>query len=125
MKITPTVNPASITINTTSRKKNDTVAKWWLAKNDHDLRDQLVGTANYLRDNQNGRHRQAAIHARLYSNKPLFNFVGSSTTKISDSLGLPTDRPTFNLIASASDTLHARITQSRSCPGVLNRQCRL
>lgn len=46
----------------------------------------------------------------------LYNFIGSNIARMDNNMGLPTDRPTFNLIQSASDTLISRIGQSRPAP---------
>lgn len=90
--------------------------KWWEAKTKEDLCGQLVGTAAYLKETQQYRYRQAAVYARLYGNMSLFNFIGSNISKLDQTNGLPTDRPTMNVIQSACDTLVSRISQSRPSP---------
>jgi len=116
MKIQPSSAPqSSITFNT-NKPKTQKVEKWWTAKNNRDLTGQLLGTAAFLKETQQYRYRQTAIYARLYGNMSLFNFIGSNTSKMDNNLGLPTDRPTFNLIQSAADTLISRISQSRPSP---------
>lgn len=92
---------------------------WWKAKNKTDLTNQILSTAAYLKENQQYRYRQAAIYARLYGNQSLFNFAGSNMGRADNVTGLPTDRPTFNLIQSATDTLVSRISQSRPAPTFL------
>ena len=118
MKVTakPQQKTATITMKTREKKDNLQVAAWWKAKSKADLCGQLLGTAAYLKENQAYRYRQAAIYARLYGNMSLFNFVGSNMTKVDNSHGLPADRPTYNLIQSAADTLISRISQSRPSP---------
>lgn len=90
--------------------------KWWGAKDDRSLCDQVLTTAAYLKEGQAARYRQTAVYARLYGNQSLFSFAGSNVTKLDNPNGLPTDRPTFNLISSATDTLVSRISQSRPAP---------
>ena len=117
MKVTPAGKPAATKVfKTTNLKDTKTFYKWWLGKDDREICNQLLSTAAYLKESQNYRYRQAAIYARLYGNMSLFNFVGSNMSKMDQMTGLPTDRPTFNLIQSATDTLVSRIAQSRPAP---------
>lgn len=76
----------------------------------------VLSTAAFLKETQNYRTRQTAIYARLYGNMSLYNFIGSNMTKLDQSTGLPADRPTFNVVQSAADTLVSRISQSRPAP---------
>lgn len=115
MKISPSAAPSSVTF-ATNKQKTAKIEKWWTAKNKQDLTGQLLGTAAFLKESQQYRYRQAAIYARLYGNMSLYNFIGSNVSKMDNNMGLPTDRPTFNLIQSASDTLISRISQSRPSP---------
>lgn len=116
MKVTPVQPKSVIVANTRGQKKDQKSAyQWWKAKNDQELGQQLLSTAAYLKESQQYRYRQAALYARLYGNQSLFSFIGSNLSKI-DSQGLPPDRPTFNLIQSATDTLVSRISQSRPAP---------
>lgn len=116
MKISNVSPPKSITVKTRDIKDSKQVYKWWLAKNDRELAEQLLSTAAYLKESQAYRYRQTSMYARLYGNMPLFNFIGSNMSKMDQIAGLPTDRPTFNLIQSAVDTLLSRISQSRPAP---------
>ncbi len=118
MKVSPSAgNPASVTFNTSGNtKKNAKVEKWWLAKNKSDLCGQVLGNAAFLKESQQYRYRQTAVFSRLYGNMSLYNFIGSNIAKMDHNTGLPTDRPTFNIIQSASDTLISRISQSRPSP---------
>lgn len=103
-------------MNTKADKQQTQSFTWWKEKDKSKLCAQLLSTAAYLKETQSYRQRQAAIYARLYGNQSLFNMIGSNMTKIDGNHGLPTDRPTFNLIQSAADTLVSRITQSRPAP---------
>lgn len=116
MKVTPSAPKKTITMNTSDKVKSSQINQWWKAKNDNDLVGELLGTASFLKESQAFRYRQAAIYARLYGNMSLFNFIGSNMSKMDQSQGLPTDRPTFNLIQSSTDTLISRISQSRPAP---------
>lgn len=92
--------------------------KWWLAKDDKELSEQLLSTVTFLKMNQEYRYRQAGVFARLYGNQPLFNAagMGSNISKNSQARDLPIDRPTMNVVQSCVDTLVSRITQSRPKP---------
>lgn len=116
MKVTARPSSNVIVAKTTDKKDNIRIAQWWMAKSDTDLCNELTSAAAFLKETQNFRARQAAIYARLYGNMSLFNFVGSNTSKMDQMTGLPSDRPTFNLIQSAADTLVSRISQSRPSP---------
>lgn len=122
VKVTNTGGPGSgnnkkVVIAKTKDKVADTTAyKWWLATSDSALTSELLSTAAFLKNSQQYRYRQAAIYARLYGNLSLYNFIGSNISKLDQNNGLPTDRPTFNLIQSAIDTLIAKLVQSRPQP---------
>lgn len=117
MKISKSKATTSVTYKTTNKDMMDkTMYKWFKATNQEELKDQTMSTVAYLKMNQQYRFRQIAMFARLYGNKNLFNFAGSSLNKIDAATGLPADRPTFNLIQSATDSLVATITQSRPSP---------
>jgi len=117
MKVTPSKGPASvITMGTNTKKATSQMANWWLASSDEDMMGQMLGTAAFLKETQAYRQRQTAIYARLYGNMSLFNFIGSNISKMDQTHGLPTDRPTFNVVQSCIDTLVSRISQSRPAP---------
>ena len=116
MKISKAKPVNTVTFSTRDKKETLQMAQWWKAKSDDDLCGQLLTTAAYLKENQAFRYRQAAIYARLYGNMSLYNFVGSSINKLDSNQGLPMDRPTFNVVQSAADTLVSRISQSRPQP---------
>lgn len=97
------------------KKKSGPMA-WWKAKTKDEKASQLCSTASYLKENQQYRYRQTALYARLYSNYPLYGWVGSQSTKMNMGSALPSDRPTLNVIQSCVDTQHSRITQSRPRP---------
>jgi hypothetical protein len=117
MKITPKTEAktSTITVKTTNRNVQPIASKWWAAKSKGEMFKQLISTFEYLKTNQTARQREAAIYARLYGNMPLMNFIGNNGSAMSKS-ALPVDRPTFNLVQSATDTLVARIGQSKPTP---------
>ena len=117
MKITNAKGPDStVTFSTKAIKDSKQAFSWWQSKDKKDLCGQLLSTAAFLKENQAYRYRAAAIYARLYGNMSLFSFIGSNMSKMEQDHGLPTDRPTFNVIQSAADTLVSKITQARPSP---------
>jgi hypothetical protein len=115
MKVSPSKAAATVTMKTTDAK-NPKMSAWWKGKSKAERCNQLLTTVAFLKESQNYRQRQAAIYARLYGNMSLFSFIGSNMSKLDQASGLPQDRPTFNLIQSASDTLVSRISQQRPTP---------
>lgn len=91
-------------------------AHWWKAKSKAELCASVLDTVAFLKEQQQFRWRQASIHARMYGNLPLSNFVGSSLSKMSTPNTLPVDRPTMNVVQSCVDTLTARIGQATPKP---------
>lgn len=94
---------------------NPTKYSWWLAENDQDLCSQLLSTTEYLKRTNQQRIRQASIFTRLFSGKPLYNFLASNAT-LDNSNQLPIGRPTANVCYSCTDTLVSRISQDRPKP---------
>lgn len=95
-----------------------TAFKWWHAQNEKDLCSQLLSTTEYLKRQAQMRVRQASIFTRLFSGKPLYNFLASTAT-LDNSNQLPIGRPTANVIYSCIDTLVSRISQDRPSPTFL------
>lgn len=117
MKVKGVPKPKNtVTFKTKDTKETLQLSQWWRAKNDRELTGQLLGSAAFLKENQAYRYRQNGLYARLYGNMSLYNTIGTNTMKMDTSTGLPADRPTFNLIQSAVDTLVSRISQSRPAP---------
>jgi hypothetical protein len=116
MKVTPQEQKSVIIAKTKSKQEVSNVFSWWEAKSEKEVGEQLLATASYLKESQAYRYRQAALYARLYGNQTLFSFIGQNLSKMDQTQGLPADRPTFNLIASAVDTLVAKISQARPSP---------
>lgn len=114
--VDPSKKTKEIRMKTKAEEKGPNAYKWWKANSKKDLGLELLRTASYLKEQQQTRFRQAALFARLYGNIPLFNFIGSSFSKMTMGTQLPVDRPTMNLVQSCIDTLVSRVTQSRPRP---------
>lgn len=93
--------------------------QWWVEKNSDKAAAQVLTTAAFLKEGQQFRQREAAIFARLYGNKNLYGFAGANMSKMSNNNELPVGRPTYNLVSSITDTLVARIAQSKPQPRFL------
>lgn len=119
MKVTPRNTPQDNRSVVTYRTKDADrpgASKWWLAKSKAQRSTEMLNTAAYLKENQVARQRAVGLHARLYGNISLFNFIGGSISKLDQANTLPIDRPTFNIVQSSIDTLISRISQSRPSP---------
>lgn len=116
MKITKSVPKNKITFNTKSDMSSMVLSPWWEAKEGNKAAALLLTSAAYLKETQGYRFRDAALYARLYGNQNLYSFAGTNLNKLGESRGIPTDRPTFNLVQSTVDTLVSRISQSRPAP---------
>lgn len=117
MKITKGNKPTNkVTFKTQPDMQSSALSKWWDEKDDDKAAAQMITMAAFLKENQAFRYRQTSVYARLYGNQSLYSFAGVTSTKLDQMTGLPQDRPTFNLIQSATDTLVSRITQSRPQP---------
>lgn len=112
-----TKTPNERVIDPRSKKSMSTpsIYKWWNAQNDNDLVAQVLSTTEYLRRTNSHRVRQASIYTRLFSGKPLYNFLASNAS-LDSSSQLPIGRPTANVVYSCTDTLVSRISQDRPKP---------
>ncbi len=124
MKIVPVKkSPEKIKVKTRMRGPGENgvglLAEWWKADNDKQLAMDLCGTAAYLKTNQLYRIRQLAVDIRLYCGLSVYSYAGSNVSKMDRTKSLPDDRPTFNVIQSAEDTLVSRITQNEPSPRFL------
>jgi hypothetical protein len=116
MKISKVQPKSKITAKTTKKISNPRVLKWWTEGDEAKAASQMLTTAAFLKETQSYRYRQTAIYARLYGNMSLFNYVGVNISKMDQQKGLPSDRPTRNVIQSSVDTLVSRLSQSRPAP---------
>lgn len=117
MKVSNSAAPSNkVTFKTSDQSGSMVLQQWWLEIDEDKAAQQMLTVAAYLKESQGYRYRQAAIYARLYGNQSLYSFAGSNISKMDSTLGLPQERPTFNIIQSATDTLVSRISQSRPSP---------
>lgn len=95
--------------------KESNYYQWWLAQDDQTLCSQLLSTTAFLKNFHSARIRQASIYSRLYSGKPLYNYLASTST-LDNSQQMPMGRPTANVVYSCIDTLTSLITQNKPRP---------
>ena len=110
-----------IVVNTKAKKAikdMDQSFKWWNAESDDQLRDELLSTTNYLTKVHQIRIRQASIYTRLFSGKPLYNYLANIST-LDNSQQMPIGRPTANVVYACTDTVVSQITQNRPKPTFL------
>jgi hypothetical protein len=116
VKVKEVTKIPKVTFKTRMNDDDLTMTEWWPIKDKRQAAAAMLTTAAYLKDGQAERYRMAAIYARLYGNHSLYNFIGVNNAKIEQTTGMPTERPTFNLVQSVTDTLVSRISQSRPQP---------
>ena len=95
--------------------KEQNYYQWWLAKDEKDLMAQLLSTTAFLKNFHSARIRQASLYSRLYSGKPLYNYLASTST-LDNSQQMPMGRPTANVVYSCIDTITSKITQDKPRP---------
>lgn len=98
-----------------SLKELDQSFKWWLAETDDQLCDELLSTTTYLTKIHQVRIRQSSIFTRLFSGKPLYNYLSNVGT-LDNSQQLPIGRPTANVVYSCTDTLVSKVSQDKPKP---------
>lgn len=117
MKVTAAPGPKTqITFKNTAKANKAAMYKWWETKDSDKASSEMLTTVAYLKENQNHRYREAALFAKMYGNQNLYGFTGVTLPSSQTSAFGIKDRPTFNLIQSATDTLVSRISQSRPQP---------
>lgn len=118
MRVSNSKGPSNrVTFKTKVAADNPSVlAPWWHEKDGNKAAALMLSSAAYLKESQAYRYRQTAVYARLYGNQSLYSFAGNNISKMDQTMGLPQERPTFNLIQSVTDTLVSRISQSRPQP---------
>ena len=98
--------------------KQNNYYQWWLAKGEKDLCAQLLSTTEHLKTFHSARIRQASLYARLFSGKPLYNYLASTST-LDNSQQMPMGRPTSNVVYSCIDTLWSMMVQDEPRPVLL------
>ncbi len=119
-KITPFEDTKTIKAKTRStpdpKKQN---YQWWLKDNKKEMAESLFAVVKSLKENQNWRQHQAALYARMYSNLPIWNYLGVNLSKMNVQYRFPSERPTMNVVQSCIDALVSRLTQSKPKPTFL------
>lgn len=116
-RITPRKPKETIVVKTGSGSKQlSKPGDWWNADSKQERCNRLLGTAAFLKEQNQYRHSQAALYARLYGNMPMSGMFGASSMRMNSKSQLPPDRPTMSVITSCTDTLVSRISQSRPRP---------
>lgn len=99
-------------------KDMDQSFKWWLSESDDQLCEELLSTTNYLTKIHQIRIRQASVFTRLFSGKPLYNYL-ANVGSLDNSQQMPIGRPTANVVYACTDTLVSKITQDKPSPEFL------
>lgn len=96
-------------------EKENNYYQWWLAQDDKELMAQLLSTTEFLKKFHSARIRQASLYSRLFSGKPLYNYLASTST-LDNSQQMPMGRPTANVVYSCVDTITSKMTQDKPMP---------
>lgn len=95
--------------------KEQTYYQWWKAADEKELCSQLLSTTEFLKKFHSSRIRQASLYSRLFSGKPLYNYLASTST-LDNSQQMPMGRPTANVVYSCIDTITSKITMDKPRP---------
>lgn len=95
--------------------KENNYYQWWLAQDEKELQAQLLSTTQFLKNFHSSRIRQASLYSRLFSGKPLYNYLASTST-LDNSQQMPMGRPTANVVYSCIDTITSQMTQDNPTP---------
>lgn len=95
--------------------KDNNYYQWWLAQDEKELQAQLLSTTQFLKNFHSSRIRQASLYSRLFSGKPLYNYLASTST-LDNSQQMPMGRPTANVVYSCVDTITSKMTQDKPMP---------
>lgn len=117
----PTITPFEGTKTIKAKTKSDPDPttrhyKWWLMDKKPEMAESLFAVVKYLKENQGWRQNQAALYARLYSNLPIWNYLGVNLSKLNVQYRFPNERPTMNVVQSCVDALVSRMVQSKPRP---------
>ena len=92
---------------------------WWQMDTDENIANSIHSTIQFISEHQPGRINQLTASTRLYSNSNVNGFLGGS---FRSSYGQPTNsspgsgRISFNLCASITDTLVAKMAKNEVVP---------
>lgn len=98
-----------------TKEKDNSYYQWWLADDEKQLCAQLLSTTQFLKNFHSARIRQASLYSRLFSGKPLYNYLASTST-LDNSQQMPMGRPTANVVYSCIDTFTSMVTQDKPRP---------
>lgn len=90
--------------------------RWWDASNKKELTQKLFAVIGHLKQSQNWRQYLASYFERLYANLPTQNQIGANLSQIHQQFRFPNQRSSYNVIASMTDALVSKISQSRPKP---------
>lgn len=107
----------TIVMKNATKKPQDRGYSWWLQKDSSVMMFEMLGTAEFLAQSQQSRISMASIYSKLYSNIASNESMSTqskfmSTTNKSN----PSDRPSYNVVASCTDTLVSNMVQSKPRP---------
>lgn len=123
-KIEPIEKSKSKTIQAKTNSNSDPKVRnyrWWLIDKDKEMAESLFAVVKYLKESQNWRQQQCALYARLYSNLPIWNYLGVNLSKMNTQYRFPSERPTMNVVQSCIDALVSRMVQSKPKPTFLTQ----
>lgn len=79
--------------------------QWWLKEEPH---ESMVATAEYVESKDSFRKAQNRLNMRLYGNAEFLNYGGSE-----NSISMPDDRVTLNVIKAATDAVVSKIVKNK------------
>lgn len=91
---------------------------WWTLKDDEEaLARSAVATCDFIQHHQNSRMEQLTVSTRLYGNTSAYNLLGTAFTRANSVNSNPfSQRMSFNICASVTDTLTSMIAKNKIVP---------
>jgi len=97
------------------RDAGNTTREWWLAS-PAEMADSIHGVIETIKDRSTRLESQRLLSARLYGNLSLFGLQGMSISRASAVQPAMRDRITYNVAASAVDTVAAKMAKNKPKP---------
>lgn len=89
---------------------------WWKA-DEANMAKEIAGTIKFIQTHQSTRLEQLTVSTRLYGNSSAFNFIGPALSRsASASANSQSNRISFNLCSSVTDTLVSKIAKNKVVP---------
>lgn len=89
----------------------------WFKSDVSTMAQDIAGTIKFISTHQSNRIEQLTVSTRLYASSAAFNLLGTAFTRSSSVNTNPmSDRISYNLIASAIDTLLSRMAKNKVIP---------